>query len=112
MVEIAQNIAGAIATLHKKGIAHRDIKCANIMVHNSTVTYLYSYPFQLDAKFKAKLGYFGFAKLVHSMGGVATTSVGTFTHMAPEQINSTNYINPFKADIYRYFICLFIERFN
>lgn len=35
-VEFARNIAGAIANLHTKRIAHRDIKSANIMVSSNT----------------------------------------------------------------------------
>lgn len=31
-IDFAVNLANAICTLHTKNIAHRDIKCANIMV--------------------------------------------------------------------------------
>lgn len=59
----------------------------------------------MDGNFKAKLGDFGFSKIMNSIAS-ATRGVGTFTHMAPEHITAkeSTIINPFSADVYRYLI--------
>jgi serine/threonine protein kinase/dienelactone hydrolase len=70
-LRIAQQIAEGIQEAHKKGIVHRDIKSANIM---------------LDDKGQAKIMDFGLAKV---LGGTLITkhptTMGTVAYMSPEQ---------------------------
>ena len=70
-VDIVNQVAAGLAEAHGKGIIHRDVKSANIMV---------------TAKGRAKVMDFGLAKL---RGGSSLTksqtTVGTVAYMSPEQ---------------------------
>jgi dienelactone hydrolase/predicted Ser/Thr protein kinase len=69
--DIAVQIASGLAEAHKKGIIHRDIKSANIMV---------------TAKGQAKVMDFGLAKLRGGSSLTKTqTTLGTVAYMSPEQ---------------------------
>jgi len=71
VVDIVSQVAAGLAEAHGKGIIHRDVKSANIMV---------------TAKGRAKVMDFGLAKL---QGGSSLTrsrtTVGTVAYMSPEQ---------------------------
>jgi serine/threonine protein kinase len=70
-VDLVSQVAAGLGEAHRKGILHRDIKCANIMV---------------TPEGRAKLMDFGLAK---RLGGVSLTMshtvMGTVAYMSPEQ---------------------------
>jgi serine/threonine protein kinase len=83
VLELAEQIANALATAHASGIVHRDVKPANIMISDSG---------------QAKVLDFGLAKLLappaDPAGATKTTAgpatefgvvVGTIAYMSPEQ---------------------------
>jgi predicted Ser/Thr protein kinase/predicted esterase len=70
-LNVAMQIAGGLEEAHQKGIIHRDIKSANIMI---------------TAKGQAKIMDFGLAKV--NEGSLLTkegTTLGTVAYMSPEQ---------------------------
>jgi len=70
-MDIAVQVAGGLAEAHKKGVIHRDIKSANIMV---------------TPKGHAKVMDFGLAKLQGGSSLTKTqTTLGTVAYMSPEQ---------------------------
>eukprot|EP01060_Flectonema_neradi_P033101 TRINITY_DN544_c2_g1_i1.p1 TRINITY_DN544_c2_g1~~TRINITY_DN544_c2_g1_i1.p1 ORF type:complete len:664 (+),score=101.02 TRINITY_DN544_c2_g1_i1:130-2121(+) len=93
----SKDILQGLQYLHKHGIAHRDIKCQNILVSPQTGT--------------AKVADFGSA-WTNAKRKVrqATTFVGTPHWMAPEVLVNPNHegYNPMKADIWS-FACTIVE---
>ncbi len=82
---IARDIAAALAEVHRRGIVHRDVKPANILI---------------DAGGRAKLLDLGLAK--HTMDStltVAGQTVGTPQYMAPEQAMHPDRVDR-RADIF------------
>ena len=86
-IQIAQQVADALAYAHSKGVIHRDIKPENIL---------------LDAN-GAMVADFGIARAVSVSGGETLTrtgmSVGTPTYMSPEQAMGSKDVTP-ESDIY------------
>jgi len=89
-VDIALDVARAMAFLHSKGVMHRDIKSKNILVGEN---------------WKMKLCDFGFARSFSRDGGKKRyTLCGTEDWMAPELILGDDYDE--KVDVFSYGIVL------
>lgn len=88
LTSIAIGIAHGMMHLHEKGIIHRDLKAANIV---------------LDKKFFPRICDFGIARFGDD-GGM-TQKIGTPNYMAPELIASNLYDN--KVDVYAYAMILY-----
>lgn len=88
-------ICHAVGHLHKKGIAHLDIKLENIL---------------LDSFYNVKLADFGSALRVTDEKGSVDRQRGTMVYMAPEVSNHKNKetYDAFAADVYSLGITLFV----
>ncbi len=79
-LRIIRDILSGLSYLHKKGIAHRDLKPKNILLHNE------------GGNTTAKIGDFGISKIVGKGDHEASTQLlGSVEYMAPEQFNTQKY---------------------
>lgn len=100
IIDIALQVCQGMQAAHEKGVVHRDIKAANIMI---------------DRQGRVKILDFGLAKLHHSRliksGGetVPMTEkgmvIGTVTHMSPEQARGEELDE--RTDIFSFGVVLF-----
>ncbi|UCC61798.1 MAG: protein kinase, partial [Anaerolineae bacterium] len=73
--QLLDQVAGALAVAHRRGVVHRDVKPENIL---------------LDGQGNAYLSDFGFAKDLLRAAGTASVSIvpGSLAYMSPEQAQS------------------------
>jgi WD40 repeat protein/transcriptional regulator with XRE-family HTH domain len=94
VLQIVEQIGGALAAAHQAGIVHRDIKPANIL---------------LDAEGNAYLADFGIAKAASVLEGAGITQpgaiVGSPDYLSPEQITD-DPVTP-RTDIYSFGVMLY-----
>jgi serine/threonine protein kinase len=90
--DIVAQVAEGLDFAHSKGIVHRDVKPANIIL--------------LDGN-RAKITDFGIAKITSGVANLTTTGqfLGTPNYMAPEQIKGTPVDG--RSDIFSLGICLY-----
>ena len=89
LIPLTAAISDALAFMHQRGVVHRDVKPANILLPRDPLP---SAPF-------AKLADFGIARLVDGCRSTATGSViGTAAYLSPEQADGRDAGPP--SDIY------------
>ncbi|BDZ44162.1 serine/threonine-protein kinase [Naasia aerilata] len=87
-VRIGAQIASALAHIHRKGIVHRDVKPANILVRRDQ-----------DGRVWAKLADLGIARIADATHlTTAGTMLGTVAYLSPEQV-AGGYIDS-ASDVY------------
>ncbi|MCU1438437.1 MAG: serine/threonine protein kinase [Naasia sp.] len=74
---VCAQVAGALAHIHRRGIVHRDVKPANILVRRDE-----------DGRIVAKLADLGIARIADATHfTTAGTVLGTVSYLSPEQVN-------------------------
>uniref|UniRef100_A0A182JWU1 Protein kinase domain-containing protein n=1 Tax=Anopheles christyi TaxID=43041 RepID=A0A182JWU1_9DIPT len=90
-----RQLALAVQYLHESGIAHRDLKCENIL---------------LSANLNVKLSDFGFARYVTAKNRqpqLSNTFCGSFDYSAPELLKGKPY-NPKSSDLWALGVVLYM----
>ena len=85
----------AVKHIHDRKILHRDIKTANIFLHQP----------KSGAPPIVRLGDFGISKALEQTAALAKSTVGTPYYMSPELCNNTPY--SYKSDVWAVGIVLY-----
>lgn len=98
-LRLLQQIAHALALLHRHGVVHRDLKPENVMVTPEVGR---------AAQHRAKLVDFGLAKLIRLSGSKTASSLimGTPAYMSPEQCRGAGQVGA-KTDCYALGVMLY-----
>jgi calcium/calmodulin-dependent protein kinase I len=91
--DLTVKLLKAVASIHKAGIAHRDIKPQNLLLSSK------------NNNANVKIGDFGFARRVHTPESL-TTRVGTPTYVAPEILK--NIPHDQRADLWSIGVVIFV----
>lgn len=89
-VEILQQVASALDAAHSRGLVHRDVKPANVLIQSEAGS----------ARPHAYLTDFGLTRHASSVGGLTGTGqwVGTLNYVAPEQLEGAKVDG--RTDVY------------
>ncbi|XP_041376525.1 testis-specific serine/threonine-protein kinase 4-like [Gigantopelta aegis] len=94
------NLVDGMEYMHSKGVAHRDLKCENVLITSSNVL---------------KVADFGFARIVRKQRGndvmMSETYCGSFAYAAPEILKGTPY-DAFLSDVWSMGVVLFTMVFG
>lgn len=99
-VQIATQLADALAAAHEKEIVHRDLKPGNVMLLPEVLS---------SGGERVKLLDFGIAKLMQGGGGKATNThavMGTPQYMSPEQCKGAGGVDD-RTDVYALGVMLY-----
>ncbi|WP_323958724.1 protein kinase [Arthrobacter sp. JZ12] len=90
VAQLGADLADALAYIHAKGVIHRDVKPANILMYHSG---------EHDTRLYPKLTDFGIARMVEATQSTAHgATIGTANYLSPEQAAGTT-VEP-RTDIY------------
>lgn len=98
IVDISLQLADALATVHREGIIHRDLKTENVMLLET-----------IPGRFSVKILDFGIAKILDSPNKRETQNgviVGTPEFMSPEQCYGQTV--DYRTDIYAFGILMYV----
>ncbi|KAK9835662.1 hypothetical protein WJX74_005248 [Apatococcus lobatus] len=90
VLELARQMADALAYVHSKGIVHGDLKGGNVLLSSSS---------KVPGGVAVKLADFGLSRICTSKN-IDTKSTGTITHAAPERM--TDGLLSKAADVYSF----------
>ncbi|UXI15428.1 hypothetical protein NH340_JMT01371 [Sarcoptes scabiei] len=120
--KIFTNVCDALTFLHRKRIAHRDIKISNLLLHRSVSDEHRSNDVWNNNEFNfvVKLCDFGLSVKINSEFEDSLKPIGTYMYMAPEILRSYYFYNlkqidmiamycPFKGDIWALGVTVFLS---
>ncbi|KAL6906119.1 hypothetical protein ACP4OV_003720 [Aristida adscensionis] len=102
LLRFAVDVCRGMCYLHERGIIHRDLKTANLLMDKDQTVIKAIQLVGADDNV-VKVADFGVARF-QDQGGIMTAETGTYRWMAPEVINHQPYDN--KADVFSFAIVL------
>jgi len=96
VMRVARGVASGMAYLHSRGVLHRDLKSANVLLDRHRQPKVTDFGTATDGVTNAQ---------ARRRGGALTAETGTYRWMAPEVINHEHYSRP--ADVFSFAMLLF-----